>query len=340
MVDVIIPAYNVKQHLEWAVTSVLMQPACRVILVDDGSNDGTERLCDELMQHDRVQVLHQPNRGVSAARNAGLAVAQAEWVMLLDADDTLLPGCMEKLLQGAGEAQAVQGLLVRPHQEQKEQSTMQEVCLSGTQALDKALRDPTGHLHTHGWMIRRECCQERFDERLCMGEDGEWMLRVLRHVQKVAFLPVETYVYHLRADSAVHGGQPEVTQQYLKTLSVAQKTLDTLPDSGAVAKYRLTHLLLILTHGVVSRGTWRDAWRQQKEICALCREKFREDLRFVSWCPKNAQEVVFLLLRMHGYALARQAVLIRQRQNADAMRATQTMKKAINTPEKGANETI
>lgn len=339
MVDVIIPAYNVKQHLEWAVTSVLMQPECRVILVDDGSTDGTGRLCDELQHHERIQVLHQKNRGVSSARNAGLAAAQGEWVMLLDADDVLLPGCVGKLLQGAGEAQAVQGMLVRPCQPKKEQDTHEALYLTGVEALDKALRNPTKHLHTHGWLIRRACCQERFDETLCMGEDGEWMLRVLKNVQQVAFLPVETYEYHLRPGSAVHGGHPEITQQYLNTLAVAQRTLDTLGNPAAAAQYRLMHLLLILTHGVVARGTWREAWQQRRMIRRLCRRDFRRDFRYASWRPSSAAEAVLLLLRLHGYLLARQAVLIRQQQNETEMRATQETKNAINTPEKGANQT-
>ena len=75
MVDIIIPVYNALDTLELAVTSALMQGNVRILLVDDGSTDGTARLCDELAHHPRIEVIHQRNHGVSAARNAGLQAA-------------------------------------------------------------------------------------------------------------------------------------------------------------------------------------------------------------------------------------------------------------------------
>ena len=62
--------------------------------------------------------------------------------------------------------------------------------------LDLALRNPTVHLHTHGWLLRREICNERFNESLRLGEDGEWMMRVLRGAKTVALAQVNTYCYH------------------------------------------------------------------------------------------------------------------------------------------------
>ena len=77
-ITVIIPVYNCKEYLEGAVTSVLNQPYknISVVLVDDGSIDGSGQLCDELADtSDRITVLHQENAGVSAARNAGIEFA-------------------------------------------------------------------------------------------------------------------------------------------------------------------------------------------------------------------------------------------------------------------------
>lgn len=313
MVEVIIPAYNAAAHLERAVSSALMQPECRVILVDDGSTDGTASLCQELSQHPRVQVLHQRNRGVSAARNAGMTLATAEWLLFLDADDELIPGSVGKLMALAEDAQAVQGELRHPGEKRKVNSTLS--ALSGREMLRQCLNDPTAHLHTHGWLLRREICGEQFDETLRLGEDGEWMLRVLSRAQGIRFLPVETYCYHLRADSAVHGGGAETVQAYLKTLTAAQKTLDSLGEEKAAAQYRLTHLLLLLTHGLIAPGTAQEAAGQRREMRELCRTFFREDWQHVSLWPRNGAQVVLLLLKMHAWELARQGILYRQRQN-------------------------
>ena len=88
----IIPVYNCKQYLPACVESILacQVPSLEVILVDDGSTDGSSTLCDTFAQKDsRIRVIHQANAGVSAARNAGLAAAQGSYVLFADADDTL-----------------------------------------------------------------------------------------------------------------------------------------------------------------------------------------------------------------------------------------------------------
>ena len=200
MVDIIIPVYNALDTLELAVTSALMQGDVRILLVDDGSTDGTARLCDELAHHPRIAVIHQQNRGVSAARNAGLQAAASEWLTFLDADDVLLPDAIGNLLTLAGDSQAIQGLVTRSEAPDVPQCTVQT--LPSRDMLDLALRNPTVHLHTHGWLLRREICNERFNESLRLGEDGEWMMRVLRGTKTVARAQVNAYCYHLPADTA------------------------------------------------------------------------------------------------------------------------------------------
>lgn len=95
MLYVVIPVYNAKEYLQTAVDSVLGQPYQKIsiVLVDDGSTDGSSQLCDELAQeNNRVTVLHQKNAGVSAARNAGIeyvlsSALSDDYIAFLDADD-------------------------------------------------------------------------------------------------------------------------------------------------------------------------------------------------------------------------------------------------------------
>ena len=97
LVSVIVPVYNARGFLTRCAASALTQDGAQVelILVDDGSTDGSDALCDELAAKDpRIRVIHQANGGVSCARNAGIAQASGTWLMLLDADDTLLPGAL------------------------------------------------------------------------------------------------------------------------------------------------------------------------------------------------------------------------------------------------------
>ena len=90
--SVIVPVYNNKQFLSRCVNSILCQSFTNfeLILVDDGSTDDSNIICDEFAQKDlRVRVLHKENGGVSSARNLGLENAEGEWVLFVDSDDYL-----------------------------------------------------------------------------------------------------------------------------------------------------------------------------------------------------------------------------------------------------------
>ena len=89
-VSVICPVYNAERFLRRSVDSVLAQtlPKFELILIDDGSTDGSGRICDEYASRDsRVKVLHKPNGGVSSARQAGMDLASGEYFIHIDSDD-------------------------------------------------------------------------------------------------------------------------------------------------------------------------------------------------------------------------------------------------------------
>ena len=92
--SIITPVYNVEAYLNRCIQSVLSQSYrdIELILIDDGSTDGSAALCDEWIAKDsRVVVIHQVNAGVSAARNAGLMIAQGDYLTFVDPDDFLAP---------------------------------------------------------------------------------------------------------------------------------------------------------------------------------------------------------------------------------------------------------
>ena len=90
LISVIVPAYNVKPYLERCINSIINQTYrdLEIILVDDGSTDGTGELCDKLALVDsRIEVIHKINGGQADARNSGLDIASGEFVSFIDADD-------------------------------------------------------------------------------------------------------------------------------------------------------------------------------------------------------------------------------------------------------------
>ena len=104
-VSVVIPVYNVEEYLRRCVDSVLAQTLSdlEIILVDDGSPDHSPAICDEYAQADaRIRVIHKTNGGLASARNAGMRIAQGEYLFFLDSDDWLEPDGLAKLCDVAG----------------------------------------------------------------------------------------------------------------------------------------------------------------------------------------------------------------------------------------------
>ena len=100
-VSVIVPVYNAEKYLSECVDSILAQTLrdIEVLLVDDGSTDGSPALCDHYAKKDsRVHVIHKPNGRAASARNAGLKIAQGEYIAFVDSDDWIEPDMYEKML--------------------------------------------------------------------------------------------------------------------------------------------------------------------------------------------------------------------------------------------------
>lgn len=100
-VSVIIPVYNRVNELMIPVNSIINQSFedWELILVDDGSKDGSSELCDQLAKQDeRIFAVHQTNSGVSVARNYGISLAKGEYILFIDSDDWIEKETIEKLV--------------------------------------------------------------------------------------------------------------------------------------------------------------------------------------------------------------------------------------------------
>jgi glycosyltransferase involved in cell wall biosynthesis len=89
-ISVIIPVYNTESYLRKCLDSIVNQTyrELEIIIIDDGSTDGSGEICDEYKMSDsRIRVFHTENRGLSCARNLGLDEAKGEWIGFVDSDD-------------------------------------------------------------------------------------------------------------------------------------------------------------------------------------------------------------------------------------------------------------
>ncbi|HWQ34606.1 MAG TPA: glycosyltransferase family A protein [Blastocatellia bacterium] len=205
-VSVIIPAYNMAAYISESVSSVLAQSFTdyEIIVVNDGSTDETERMLAPFM--DRITYVRQQNRGLSGARNAGLRLANGEYVALLDADDIWLPGYLEKmvaLLESEAAPDVVYPNAILFGLPRWDGKLFQDIYPSSTPVtLEKLLaRECTVFVSV---MCRRSLIVEvgLFDERIREGgEDFDLWLRMAQRGCRFAFTTEPLVKYRKRADS-------------------------------------------------------------------------------------------------------------------------------------------
>jgi glycosyltransferase involved in cell wall biosynthesis len=109
-VSIIVPVFNSENYIGECITSILNQSYERIelILIDDGSTDGSGELCEAYAQRDnRIKVIHQPNAGPSAARNRGLREATGTWIQFVDGDDAIEPSMTKIMVEAIEDHQLV-----------------------------------------------------------------------------------------------------------------------------------------------------------------------------------------------------------------------------------------
>ena len=105
-VSIIVPVYNVERYLHNCIESILSQTYrdFELFLINDGSTDRSGEICEKYKKNDhRITVVHQKNKGQSAARNVGISMAQSEWVLFVDSDDLIHPQMLEYLFRAVEE---------------------------------------------------------------------------------------------------------------------------------------------------------------------------------------------------------------------------------------------
>lgn len=100
-ISVIVPVYNVRSYLRQCIDSIISQSYynLEIILIDDGSTDGSGEICDQYIEDNRVTVIHQKNGGQSAAKNRGLEMASGEFIGFVDSDDWIETDFFELLVK-------------------------------------------------------------------------------------------------------------------------------------------------------------------------------------------------------------------------------------------------
>lgn len=222
----IIPIYNVEHYLQKCVDSLLAQSYhdYEIILVDDGSTDGSGALADEIKRNHAdsqdtcaFKVIHQPNAGLSAARNAGLAVAEGDYVCFVDSDDYWLPDSLPALMEQVERDQLdvlrfryqnvrENGEVFVPNKAEDTFSNYSAEPADGATFLNNRM---WVQCYAVMFVIRRELLSDCLFTPGIFFEDMDWMPRMLLRAKRVASADRVVYCYLWRTGSITLTPAPE-----------------------------------------------------------------------------------------------------------------------------------
>ncbi len=203
VISVIIPVYNAEATIERCVRSLMEQsyPYMEILLVDDGSTDKSAEICRALAETDaRIHIHTQSNRGVSAARNAGLREAKGDYIAFTDADDYWEPNSMESLLSTllAFDAAVCGSYEMAKLCEEAEPSYCALPHYDFTQ--------PDAQLVIWGALYKRDLLNDmQFDETIHLGEDTLFISQAIYKAGGLAHTHKKLYHYEIYTESASHG---------------------------------------------------------------------------------------------------------------------------------------
>jgi len=253
LVSIIIPTCNCGRWVGQAIDSAVAQtyPRCEIIVVDDGSTDGTGEWV-QAHYGSRINYHWQPNGGVARARNTGLALAQGEYIQFLDADDLLLPGkvaCQVSFL----EAHPEWAMAYCDNYRFEDDNPSQTIPWSrrdryGSGHLLDRLVD-SGFFLTHSALVQTEWVRHigGFDENLPSNEDWDFFLRLAAAGAQFAYYPDEPLVLYRS-----HSGSRSSThiKHGLSGILVLQKLEQAIGDPEERKRLRIRQAI----------GNWRFAY--------------------------------------------------------------------------------
>lgn len=236
--SIIIPVYNVENYLKTCLDAVTHQhfQDFEVILVDDGSTDGSPAICDEAAKQDeRIHVLHQKNGGLSAARNAGLDLAKGEWIGFLDSDDYPLPDMYEKLLDAAEKSRADIAVCnyfrvdTRNQPIENSETEMESGVLTQKEALRKVLK--VVFQIANNKIYRRHIFDHlRYPENK-LNEDFFLITKIYSRAERVACLSDALYAYRITPDSIM---QKKKTLRNYDVVEAADSCFQFFLENGMI----------------------------------------------------------------------------------------------------------
>ena len=291
VISIVVPVYNAKKSLERCIESLLHQTyeQLEIILVDDGSADGSSEICDRYTEKDkRIVVIHKKNAGVSAARNTGIERATGTYLQFVDSDDYLDLDACEKLVNAMEKNKsemAICGCVEHRGEEEKVIVPEAVPCQKLSQMGEKFGRIYCSNLFNIPWnkLFIREKVKEKFDVAISLGEDLLFNLAYMENIEKITFLDSPVYHYMIEQASLSRKFRDDYIDLNLflcnKVTAFAEKKIDGKFGQGEINQYFMISFLrgagIMLQDSGRSRKEKKrllKKWLNDAEICKRVKE--------------------------------------------------------------------
>ena len=288
LISIIVPAYNAERYVERCVQALLGQTYqnLEIILVDDGSLDGTYQLCQKQeQQSDKVKAYTKPNGGAASARNYGLGRIHGAYVAYMDADDTVMEDYIEYLYQLIQQHDADVAMCdcYKMGTKEKKPTNFPEGpvhLFNQTEAVGSLFyrTGVTGYPVLKLW--KTQIIQGgQFPEDMLYGEDFVYVYEMLKKCKKVVYGEKVTYIYYQNADSVNrHTNYPQLVHSWdVFSTRIAQDIAENYPslEKAAIAK---NYILAVDFYNRIDKGNDKESLRSRlkqyirKYGKAVCRD--------------------------------------------------------------------
>ena len=309
MISIVMPVYNAESYLKKSIESIINQtyPVWELILIDNGSEDDSYRICQEYAKKDeRIWVMHQyQNKGVSAARNLGLEKVTGKYATFLDADDWVAPDYLEQLNKMAqstqGDMLVCQFQKVYDAQRQEEEAILKEKegqkpkyrlkTYNREEYISRCLLN--GYTHCWGVFYKLSLLDGmRFQSKITIGEDVLFLIDTILKAEKIVVTDYAGYRYYINENGAMNR---KFTSSYMDQILCWQKAKEKLLEQYPDVEDKLNSILVVSTMLVVGK------------LSALSKEEMKDCQEYVKECLNvikeygNKKNVMKLLPA--GYAL-------------------------------------
>lgn len=255
LVSVIVPVYNVEKYLGKCIESIVQQTyrSLEIIIVDDGSPDHSPEIAERYARRDkRIRVIHQPNKGVAAARNSGMDEAEGEYITFVDSDDWIAPDYVEHLmmLQQAKDADMCMTtkLFTKKRDTQDKIGRIETLSPEDAAAMllsPKVVVGTYNKLYRREWLVKNNIWQ---DERLFSGEGLHFIVTAAQHANYVTVSNRRIYYYRRNVSESA------TTKFNIKMFTNNELSLDLIRDNKIVSSKKFDVMLDLFREHLMING--------------------------------------------------------------------------------------